>query len=69
MAVIKSTNISCPVCNTPIVAEINALLLGVSFTCTNCFASIGMSQSSIPVAREAVKKFNEFKIKAVSEKQ
>ena len=59
-----NTQITCPVCQTPIRIEIYSLLKGVKFSCPNCNATVGLCQTSYTKVETAMTKFEELKVKA-----
>ena len=53
--------IPCPVCGTKIHFNTRELLKGVKFTCSNCSASIGLSNESKPLVQDVMDKFDNIK--------
>lgn len=53
--------IPCPVCKTKIHFDANQLLLGAQFTCSNCFASIGLATESKEEVGEALNKLKKLR--------
>jgi len=60
----KPQIIECPNCKTPIYFDVNGLMQGVSFTCSNCNCSISMASSSSQVVKKTMNKFEELKVKS-----
>lgn len=54
-------NIPCPNCNTNIPFDVNALLIGASFSCSECDAKIQLANESKEVVSESIEKFNKLK--------
>ena len=57
----KIQKIECPACQNPIYFDIEQLLLGNTFTCKNCQASISLSRESAPTVSDAMNKLNQIK--------
>jgi len=53
--------IPCPVCKKNIHFDTTQLLLGIQFTCSSCFASIGLASESKAEVTEAWTKFEQLK--------
>lgn len=53
----------CPLCQTQIPFDTSLLLQGQKFSCPNpdCDAVVGIEPNSVPVAEEAMKKFDDLK--------
>ncbi len=51
-------SIPCPVCRTPIIFDVNLLISGEKFCCTNCGAAISLSKSSVDTVSDAMRKLN-----------
>lgn len=51
-------SIPCPVCRTPILFDVRLLLSGDKFCCTNCGATISLSQSSVDTVGDAMRKLD-----------
>ena len=49
--------IPCPVCKTNIHFDVQSLLKGIKFSCTNCGSSIGLAEESKPLVQLANDKF------------
>jgi len=58
---IHEQTIPCPVCQTKVPFEPQALIRGVQFSCPTCFAMIGIAQESIQDAKNAMDEFNALK--------
>ena len=57
----ETKNISCPHCQHPIPVVISLLLSGQKFTCSNCQATISMTQESSTVVERAYVKYASLK--------
>ena len=59
----SSANVPCPVCNTTIPINTQALLTGAKFNCPNvdCDASIALAAESKPVVKDTIETFEELK--------
>lgn len=53
--------IPCPVCNTSILFDVNQLIMGVQFVCTNCHASIGLASESKPMVEQTMQKIEDLR--------
>lgn len=53
--------ISCPVCNTTILFDVNQLLMGVQFGCSNCHASVGLASESKQLVETTMQKIEDLK--------
>ncbi len=55
-------SIVCPACGqAKIPFETRQLLMGVKFSCPNCFASIGLTPESAPIVQETMQKLDSLK--------
>lgn len=54
-------NIPCPVCKTSIPVDIQQLLNGAKFNCSNCNSSIGMAEESKAILEQTVDKLKNLK--------
>lgn len=54
-------SIPCPVCRTPIMFDVNLLISGEKFCCTNCGAAISLSSSSVDTVSNAMKKLGKLR--------
>ena len=59
-------SIPCPHCQTNIVFDPKLLVMGHSFNCSGCDASISLSTESTPVVKDALDKLDEIKRQAVN---
>jgi transcription initiation factor IIE alpha subunit len=57
----KDSTIPCPVCKTPIPFDAQSLLMGVSFSCPSCSASVGLSNQSRPIVEKTMTELETFK--------
>lgn len=55
----KPQVIECPDCGSPIYFDVNQLIQGVSFKCSNCKSSISLLSSSTNIVKETISKFEE----------
>lgn len=53
----RTSTITCPDCNAPIVLEITQLIQGAKFNCSNCKASVGLASESKGTLEKAVKSY------------
>jgi len=60
-------NIACPNCNSNIPFDVNALLQGVSFTCSSCNAKIELSNKSKGLVEKSINEFNKLKANALKQ--
>lgn len=56
-----NSSIACPECGTDIVVDVNLLLSGQKFSCTNCQTAIQLERSSQKVAETAMDQFKRVK--------
>lgn len=55
------TQISCPICKTPIPFNIDSLIKGEKFICSHCGTVIGLSGNNLERVSEAMKKMGNMK--------
>jgi len=53
--------IPCPVCNTSILFDVKQLLSGTQFTCSNCYASIGLANESKNLVQDTMEKIEQLR--------
>lgn len=56
---ITEQTIPCPVCQTKIPFDTQALIRGHKFSCPKCYAVIGIAQESVEQAKTIVEEFQE----------
>lgn len=61
--------IPCPCCKTPIYFDLNLLLQGEAFECSNCRSRISLPHRSRPIVAEANARLEELKKQAVASQQ
>lgn len=54
----KTITLACPVCQTPVFIEMDQLLMGTRFTCSNCQAAIGLANNSKGIVKDALQSYN-----------
>ena len=57
----KDSTIPCPVCQTPIIFNVQSLMKGINFSCPKCLASVGLSIESKPIVEQAMEKLEKLK--------
>lgn len=58
----KPQIIICPECGSQIYFDVNQLIQGVSFKCSNCKSSISLLASSTKLVEKTMKKFEKLEI-------
>ena len=59
----KMQELECPVCHNKILFDIDQLLKGKRFICSNCKCSVSLSSSSSKMVEKTIEKYEQLTIK------
>ena len=61
----KPQTLACPVCDNPVIIDVNLMIQGHQFSCTKCDSSFGIAGNSVGKVKETMNKFDHMRANAL----